>query len=46
MAVLREPNTRHMEALLGPKLLLHDGEVSTGDHLRGKVVGLYFSAHW
>jgi len=32
--------------LLGDKLLSSAGECSTSDALRGKVVGIYFSAHW
>mmetsp|Transcript_62896 Transcript_62896/g.174321 ORF Transcript_62896/g.174321 Transcript_62896/m.174321 type:complete len:640 (+) Transcript_62896:71-1990(+) len=32
--------------LLGPKLLSKDGEVDTAKALAGKIVGLYFSAHW
>eukprot|EP00931_Biecheleriopsis_adriatica_P044282 TRINITY_DN25314_c1_g1_i1.p1 TRINITY_DN25314_c1_g1~~TRINITY_DN25314_c1_g1_i1.p1 ORF type:complete len:328 (+),score=72.63 TRINITY_DN25314_c1_g1_i1:58-1041(+) len=32
--------------LLGAKLLTKQGEVDTESALRGKTVGLYFSAHW
>jgi len=35
-----------MEDLLGKTLLKQDTTVSTKDALTGKVVGLYFSAHW
>ena len=35
------------EALLGPKLVdAKNGECSTVEHLEGKYVMLYFSAHW
>lgn len=33
-------------ALFGEKLVSKDGEVSTEETLKGKVVGIYFSAHW
>jgi len=33
-------------SLFGDKLQGKGGEVPTGDALDGKVVGLYFSAHW
>ena len=32
--------------LFGDKLQSKDGEVPTADTLNGKVVGVYFSAHW
>lgn len=32
--------------LLGEKLSAKSGEVATTEALAGKVVGLYFSAHW
>jgi len=32
--------------LLGDKLLSSSGEVDTATALQGKVVGIYFSAHW
>mmetsp|Transcript_49175 Transcript_49175/g.111542 ORF Transcript_49175/g.111542 Transcript_49175/m.111542 type:complete len:421 (-) Transcript_49175:214-1476(-) len=35
-----------MEALFGPTLKGKDGDVSTSTALAGKVVGIYFSAHW
>jgi len=35
-----------MEDLLGKTLLKQDKTVSTKEALTGKVVGLYFSAHW
>jgi len=35
-----------MIKLLGSKLQSSSGEVATGDVLKGKTVGLYFSAHW
>jgi len=33
-------------SLFGDKLQSKDGEIPTGDALDGKVVGVYFSAHW
>jgi nucleoredoxin len=35
-----------MIELLGSELLSTDGAVATADALKGKTVGLYFSAHW
>ena len=36
-----------IENLLGKKVQGKEGEVSTADWVKpGKVVGLYFSAHW
>ena len=35
-----------MEELFGPTLTSKSGDVKTTDALKGKVVGLYFSAHW
>jgi hypothetical protein len=35
-----------MEALFGPTLLTKNGVVPTQEALAGKVVGIYFSAHW
>lgn len=35
-----------MISLLGDKLVSSAGEVSTAEALKGKVVALYFSAHW
>lgn len=32
--------------LLGEKLQSKTGEISTADALKGKTVGIYFSAHW
>jgi len=34
------------QELLGPKLVSKSGEVNTADALAGKLVALYFSAHW
>ena len=31
---------------LGETLTVKDGTVATAERLAGKVVGLYFSAHW
>lgn len=28
------------------KVIDHDGNAIDGDHLKGKIVGIYFSAHW
>ena len=35
-----------MEELFGPTLTSKSGDVKTAEALKGKVVGLYFSAHW
>jgi hypothetical protein len=35
-----------MEALFGPTLTGKSGSMPTADALSGKVVGIYFSAHW
>jgi nucleoredoxin len=35
-----------MASLLGDVLLTKDGEKPTAEVLKGKVLGLYFSAHW
>ena len=35
-----------MEELFGPTLTGKSGPVSTATALKGKVVGIYFSAHW
>mmetsp|Transcript_29510 Transcript_29510/g.47997 ORF Transcript_29510/g.47997 Transcript_29510/m.47997 type:complete len:416 (-) Transcript_29510:186-1433(-) len=35
-----------LREMLGETLLSKDGEVQTDSALQGKVVGLYFSAHW
>jgi nucleoredoxin len=36
----------HLSTLFGEKLLTKDGEKPVADVLKGKYVGIYFSAHW
>jgi len=38
--------TQAFESMLGPKLLSKNGPVNTAEALKGKLVALYFSAHW
>jgi len=35
-----------LQKLLGETLLTKNGSVATSEVLKGKTVGLYFSAHW